>query len=222
MTEITNGDFKITQTYETRLINNRYFTTGDIQITEYNIDEALNENNYEADGFYYPKRIFSHLLHHMTKIILDTPGLRSKFCSGLHQKDPYENPYNLQTIGKDIEVEVYFFTPTFTFYAIKNNINAIVNIMEDVRCCFMKELEEGVRLTVVKIEMLEKKEIIGNQFTNGEKTFKEKTCTICLERIPNVLFCLCGHICICEKCNEIKKLNSCPICKTENNILRII
>ena len=57
---------------------------------------------------------------------------------------------------------------------------------------------------------------------NEGKTFKNDLCTICLERIPNVLFCLCGHICICEKCNEIKKLNSCPICKTENNILRII
>ena len=57
---------------------------------------------------------------------------------------------------------------------------------------------------------------------NDIKTFKNYLCTICLERIPNVLFCLCGHICICEKCNEIKKLNSCPICKTENNILRII
>ena len=57
---------------------------------------------------------------------------------------------------------------------------------------------------------------------NEEKTFKNDLCTICLERIPNVLFCLCGHICICEKCNEIKKLNSCPICKTENKIKRII
>ena len=57
---------------------------------------------------------------------------------------------------------------------------------------------------------------------NGEKTFKEKTCTICLERIPNVLFCLCGHICVCEKCKKIKTLNLCPICKTENYILRII
>ena len=57
---------------------------------------------------------------------------------------------------------------------------------------------------------------------NEIKTYKTDECVICLERIPNVLFCLCGHICICEKCNEIKKLNSCPICKTENNILRII
>ena len=129
MTEITNGDFEITKTYDTRLINNRYFDIGEIKIREYNIDEVLNENNYNAVGFYYPKRIFSLLLQHMTKIIHNDPGFKSKFCFGLHQKDPYQNPHNIQTIGKDIEVEVDFFTPTFSFDEIKNNINAIINIM---------------------------------------------------------------------------------------------
>ena len=38
----------------------------------------------------------------------------------------------------------------------------------------------------------------------------------------NVLFCNCGHICVCEKCIEIKRLTKCPVCKTENTILRII
>ena len=222
MAEITNGDFTITQTYSTRLINNRRFSTGKIEIMEYEINTAFNENNYSDTGYYYPKRMFSTLLQHMTQIIYNNPGLKSKFCFGLHQKDPYQNPHNIQTMGKDIEVEVDFLAPTFSFDQIKNNINAIVNIMEDNRFWFMEELQEGVRLTVVKVEMLEEKEIINNQCTNGEKTFKEKTCTICLEIIPNVLFCLCGHICICEKCKEIKKLNFCPICKTENNILRII
>ena len=222
MAEITYGDFTITQTYRMRLINNRRFSTGEIEIMEYEINAAFNENNYSETGYYYPKRMFSTLLRHMAQIIYNNPGLKSKFCFGLHQKDPYQNPHNIQTMGKDIEVEVDFFAPTFSFDQIKNNINAIINIMEDNRFWFMEELEEDVRLTVVKIEMLGEEEIISNQFTNGEKTFKEKTCAICLEGIPNVLFCVCGHICICEKCKEIKKLNSCPVCKTENTILRII
>ena len=33
-----------------------------------------------------------------------------------------------------------------------------------------------------------------------EKTFKSDQCVICLEEEPKVLFCNCGHICICEKC----------------------
>ena len=55
-----------------------------------------------------------------------------------------------------------------------------------------------------------------------EKTFKSDLCAICLEKIPNVLFCSCGHICICEECNKIHKYHTCPVCKTENNILRIV
>ena len=158
----------------------------------------------------------------MIQIIYGEFCLKSKFCFCLEQKDPYENPHNIQTLLNEVEVVVDFFAPTFSFDQIKNNINAVINTMEDNSYRFLEELEEDVRLTVVKIVMLGEKEIISNQFINGETTFKEETCTICLERIPNVLFCNCGHICVCEKCNEIKKLTKCPVCKTEKNILRII
>ena len=56
---------------------------------------------------------------------------------------------------------------------------------------------------------------------NTTKTYKLDNC-ICFETKPNVLFCSCGHICLCEKCIEIKQLNRCPICKTDITILRII
>ena len=116
MAEITNGD--LTQTYSMRLINNRRLSTGEIEIMEYEINAAFNENNY-SECF---KRMFSTLLQHMTQIIYNNPGLKSKFCFGLHQKDPYQNPHNIQMMGKDIEVEVDFFAPTFSFDQIKNNI----------------------------------------------------------------------------------------------------
>ena len=63
----------------------------------------------------------------------------------------------------------------------------------------------------------------NNAITINEiKTYKTDECVICLENRNNVLFCNCGHICICEKCIEIKRLTKCPVCKTENTILRII
>ena len=48
-----------------------------------------------------------------------------------------------------------------------------------------------------------------------DKIFKTEECVICLSTKPNVLFCSCGHLCICNKCNKIKKLNVCPTCRTE-------
>ena len=56
---------------------------------------------------------------------------------------------------------------------------------------------------------------------NDFKTFKSDPCVICLEKEPKVLFCNCGHICICEKC-VFNRFDNCPVCKKENTILRII
>ena len=48
---ITNGDFTITTTYSTRIVNSSRFGNGEIKIMEYEINEAFNENNYSANGF---------------------------------------------------------------------------------------------------------------------------------------------------------------------------
>ena len=60
------------------------------------------------------------------------------------------------------------------------------------------------------------------QNINAGKTFKIDECVVCMECKPTVLFCDCGHICLCDKCIEIKQLNRCPICNTDITILRII
>ena len=56
---------------------------------------------------------------------------------------------------------------------------------------------------------------------NDSRTFKLEECVICLEEKPKVLFCNCGHLCICEKC-LVRRFDNCPVCKKENTILRII
>ena len=57
---------------------------------------------------------------------------------------------------------------------------------------------------------------------NTSQIFKLEECVICLSTNPNILFCNCGHLCLCKECNEIKNLKKCPICKTKNTILRIV
>ena len=62
---------------------------------------------------------------------------------------------------------------------------------------------------------------ISNQI-NGAHSFKSDECVICLTNPLNVLFCNCGHLCLCVECDEVKNLVNCPVCKTENTIKRIL
>ena len=57
---------------------------------------------------------------------------------------------------------------------------------------------------------------------NTKQTFKDNACLICLTNPPSVLFCNCGHLCLCIECEEVKSLKVCPVCKTENTIKRNI
>ena len=68
-----------------------------------------------------------------------------------------------------------------------------------------------------KSKTCKKKDII-----NLPKCYKPESCVICLTNPPNVLFCNCGHLCCCIECSKIKKFTECPVCKTLNEIVRII
>ena len=50
------------------------------------------------------------------------------------------------------------------------------------------------------------------------QSFKSDECVIYLTNPPNVLFCNCGHLCLCVECDKVKSLNTCPVCKTESTI----
>ena len=62
----------------------------------------------------------------------------------------------------------------------------------------------------------------NERIINAEQIFKSEECVICLTNIPNVLYCNCGHIPICVECEKVKSLKNCPICKTENEIKRML
>ena len=68
----------------------------------------------------------------------------------------------------------------------------------------------------------EEPEYIQNEtpIINASHSFKSNECVICLTNPPNVFFCNCGHLCLCSECERKKISNKCPICKTENEIIR--
>ena len=81
----------------------------------------------------------------------------------------------------------------------------------------LAELEQNNELLLSHEFTKEETKII-----NPSKIFKSEECIICLENQPIILFCNCGHIPICTECYKLKSLSACPICKTENEIIRTL
>ena len=62
----------------------------------------------------------------------------------------------------------------------------------------------------------------NNKIINSSQCYKSEECVICLTNPPNVLFCNCGHLCYCLECEKLKNSNLCPVCKTKNDIIRVL
>ena len=82
----------------------------------------------------------------------------------------------------------------------------------------LAELENNNELIIYNYEPTPEKPKIINLF----KIFKSDECIICMGNKPNILFCNCGHLCECEGCYKIKTFSTCPICKTDNEIIRML
>ena len=100
----------------------------------------------------------------------------------------------------------------YTYYSFSNFDEYISSV---------GELEERREIVVLRSESEESNDE-EEKIINSSQTFKSNECVICLIRQPNILFCNCGHIPICKECGKIKTLSSCPLCKTENTILRLL
>ena len=99
-------------------------------------------------------------------------------------------------------------------------------LVEERRIRERQETERRIRERQEAERRLEERRIKERQaeaefLINGSRTFKLEQCVICLEKEPKVLFCNCGHFCICDEC-FVEKLNNCPVCKEKSTILRVI
>ena len=135
-----------------------------------------------------------------------------KFCNNdidLTEDNTIIN-YNYEYIDrelyvKDLEVILRTF---YDFY----------NVDYDLYFSVIAELENKNELILSHTELIPKDPKVINLF----KIFKSDECIICMSDKPSVLFCNCGHLCYCVKCYKIKTLSTCPICKMDNEIIRMI
>ena len=104
-----------------------------------------------------------------------------------------------------------------TFYKFDNQGDYILALSE-----LRKKYELGNDLNQSSTESDSDSDSDDKKIISYQQTFKSDECVLCLTNSPNILFCNCGHICICIECSKIKTLLICPICKTENTIKRLI
>ena len=116
---------------------------------------------------------------------------------------------------------------TFGSYSTLNDV--FDDLGESRIAIFKKRLNESFSRVGYCIRYIEPfnirisiKFICFPNFFNKYKIFKSDQCVICLEEEPKVLFCDCGHICICKKCILLDRFDICPVCKEKITILRII
>ena len=125
------------------------------------------------------------------------------------------------------DTEIFFNDDPFTKHTLstvflfKHNINYLSHLNQEVdkyqkyKIC-MVPFNVRVEFYMAVKTNLNKKPI------NSIQTFKFDECVICLTNQPIILFCNCGHIPICTECYKLKSLSDCPICKTKNEIIRML
>ena len=194
-----------------------------IRIEIYNIDNVV-----EYDVLYYDfyNKFSNHITAHLLRTLPfdDKPVKYTTYIDSSSERDMEKT----RRILSGMEI---FFNDTegLTISSLQHELRRVLSSAGFTTNDYIYK-EEGLRLTVIQ-ERLSKPKTKCDKMINVEKTFKEDKCVICLTNPPNILFCNCGHLCLCKKCNKIKNLKKCNeikilkkclVCKTENTILRII
>ena len=188
------------------------FQTGETEIAEYKIplDVVEIQNN-----IWKPKRVLTTLTPHLIEIMEDSVMVSCIYCFGLYQQRS-DHPENIQSLAKYLEVIFkYEDEPGTAEVLITDSIEG----MRDYPIMYCKE-DGDIILNVIKTEMYFKDDGYIRKFDLN--TYKEDNCIICMENKPNILFCNCGHLIICEDCYHKYQEDKCPKCRRVNNNIKRI
>ena len=125
-----------------------------------------------------------------------------------------ENPPIIKYDYENIDREIYVKDLKIILKTFYNFFDTDYDLYYGV----LAELENNNELILSHREPPPEKPKIINLF----KIFNSDECIICMVNKPNILFCNCGHLCECEGCYKIKTPSTCPVCKIDNEIIRMI
>ena len=191
------------------------------------IEEDLHYNIHNIE-FQKTKTVFSTTtLKKEEYRITSIEDLHENICVFLDRRvaAQYENHGYLFETNENI-IQVKFYHPDyaanyveFTLFRVEYYLISCDQLDYD-KDFFNKEFFEKWEDCPYEIRIIEIATIKQEEEDEDEeeeipiiKTFKEDKCIICLENKPNILYEHCRHIPTCSKCEEIEKLNKCPICR---------
>ena len=191
-----------------------------VYIASDNIKEKITDGidvRNDSENFYFEMGLFL-INGHCLSFMHEPVGFN--WCNSFKEKLNVNQPLNGDKMKKYIENECRNKNNTFSFNDKPIRFEFIFKIRRPYGY-IMVLLNEQVAIQHFRQEDLTYNN--NNKIINAEKTFKENECVICLTNPPNILFCNCEHLCVCKECSKTgESLEKCPICKTENTILRII
>ena len=173
---------------------------------------------YNSENFYFEMGLF--LINRHSPVFMFEP-VGFNWDNRFEEELEVNQPLNGDKIKRYIENECRNKNNTFSFNDKRIQLEFIFRIIDrsyDHLMRLMNVLERNLHFSQRGLLKNNNKKII-----NAEKIFNEGECVICLTNPPNILFCNCGHLCVCVECSKTgESLEKCPICKTENTNLRII
>ena len=187
--------------------NNNQFS--ELVISEYDLEEILPFCSTQTH--FSKKHAYSTIQEHLIEIIRRNDYKEQTIFSFTIYQNKEEENYEI--LEKDISLVSY---PSLN--TIFERINNIIEYMDDEPLTITHCFSPYFRLIFSKYETFDN---YHNEI-NKEKIFYSDHCIICSDLKPVVLFCNCGHLCICNRCwlLMIDKKYCCPICREVNTIVR--
>ena len=185
----------------------------ELSISEYDISEAFNPDQ----NYFSPKQIYFSLSHHLYEILKrNLYANHTIFSFSIYKNKEIDN---YEIIVKDTSITV---SPSESLDSIHERVNIIINNFPDTIFPISPDIISDYCLIFVKYEIFPNEDDASQKSINSENTYVTSNCLICSITPPNVLFCNCGHLVVCENCYRNYNKKQCVSCRMLNTIVRII
>ena len=212
LASVTINNLSLNMVYGRRFFPTNNYTKNKIQTGESEIAEYALEDDVIIleNGYWRPKRLLRCFIPHLVVLIEDSVMVKSIYSVGIYQKRR-NDPNSFDELNKYIEIIYEYGSPRGL---VKRLIKDCLNNMNDDDLLY-DETKGGIFIYVNRTEIFE-----GDAIKRDISVYKEDECIVCMTNKPDILFCNCGHLIVCNECYYELENNKCPKCRKENDLVR--